>query len=164
MGFLKDFGINPILLLAQVVNFTILVLLLKKFFYKPILKILEERKTKIETSVKRAEEIEKKLAETQMRQEEIIGSAESQATKIIEEAKEAAKKLEEQMQEQAGRRVEETFIKAKADVLLEKQKMVSEVKSEMASLVAETTKMVLGKALTSKDNEEMIKKSMKELK
>ena len=61
MEFLKDFGVNPILLLAQIVNFTVLLILLKKFFYKPILKVLEERKHKIETSVTQTQKNQNKL-------------------------------------------------------------------------------------------------------
>src|SRR3989344_7190785 len=116
MEFLKDFGVNPILLLAQIVNFTILLLLLKKFFYKPILKVLEERKHKIETAVLQAEEIQKKLEETQVQQEKLIGEAEAQASRIIEETREAAKNLQEKATSEANKKVEETLIKARGAI------------------------------------------------
>ena len=163
MEFLKDFGVNPILLLAQIVNFTILLLLLKKFFYKPILKVLEERKHKIETAVLQAEEIQKKLEETQVQQEKLIGEAEAQASRIIEETREAAKNLQEKATSEANKKVEETLIKARGAINLEKEKMVVEVKAEMASLVADTTKKILGKTLSKQDNEEIVKQSVKEL-
>lgn len=163
MEFLKDFGVNPILLLAQIVNFAVLLILLKKFFYKPILKVLEERKHKIETSVTQAEKIQNKLVETESRQNQIIGEAESQASKIIEEAKEASKKIQETVAAETNKKVEETLIKAKEAINFEKEKMVGQVKAEMATLVAETTKRVLGKTLTDKDNEEVVRASLKEL-
>src|SRR3989344_3778299 len=134
MEFLKDFGVNPILLLAQIVNFTILLLLLKKFFYKPILKVLEERKHKIETSIKQAEEIQTKLLETESRQQRIIGEAEAQASKIIEEAKEASKKIQEKAPAETNKKIEDTLLKAKEAIDLEKANMISQVKSEMATL------------------------------
>ena len=163
MEFLKDFGVNPILLLAQIVNFAVLLILLKKFFYKPILKVLEERKHKIETSVTQAEKIQNKLVETESRQNQIIGEAESQPSKIIEEAKEASKKIQETVAAETNKKVEETLIKAKEAINFEKEKMVGQVKAEMATLVAETTKRVLGKTLTDKDNEEVVRASLKEL-
>ncbi|MEX0616668.1 MAG: F0F1 ATP synthase subunit B [Candidatus Woykebacteria bacterium] len=163
MEFLKDFGVNPLLLLAQIVNFLILLLILKRFFYKPIMKVLAERKQKIETSVKQAEEIQKRLEETEMRQKEIISSAESSASRIIEETKGAAKKLQEETLTETAKKVEETLTKAKEAATLEREKMISQVKAEMADLVAETTKKVLEKSLTSKDNQELVQKSIKEL-
>ena len=48
MEIIKQFGINPILLAAQVVNFIVLLFIFKKLLYKPILKVLDERKKKIE--------------------------------------------------------------------------------------------------------------------
>ena len=164
MEVLETFGVQPILLLAQVVNFIILLFLLKKFAYKPIMKVLDERKHKIETSVRQSEEVVKKLAETESRQKEIIGRAEKESSRIIEETKLAAKKLQEETIANTNIKIEETIIRGKEAIKLEREKMVSEVKSDMADLVAETTKKILGKTLTSKDNEELVKKSLNELK
>lgn len=163
MDFLEDFGINPILLLAQIVNFAILLWLLKRFLYKPILKVLDERRKKIETSVKQAEEIENRLSETETRQKELISNAERESSKIIEEAKEAAKNLQEETLSETNKKVEEAMTKNKETLRLEREKMASEVKADMANLVAETTKKVLDRSLTTKDNEELVKKSLKDL-
>src|SRR4030067_222054 len=72
MEVLEDFGVEPILLLAQVVNFVILLYILKRFLYKPILKVLEERKKRIETSVKQSEDIQKRFDEMSKKQTEIL--------------------------------------------------------------------------------------------
>ena len=163
MEVLKTFGVQPVLLLAQIVNFIILLLLLKKFAYKPIMKVLDERKYKIETSMRQAEEVEKKLAETEKKQTEIIGNAERESTKIIEEANSAAKKLQEDTLVGTNKKVEETLLKNQEVIKLEREKMVSEVKDDMITLVAEVTKKILGKTLSSKDREELVKKSLKDL-
>ena len=63
MDILSQFGVKPILLAAQVVNFLILLFILKKFLYGPILKVLSERRKKIEDSLKNVEEIEKRYNE-----------------------------------------------------------------------------------------------------
>jgi len=75
MEIFNQFGINPLLLLAQVVNFAVLLFILKRFLYKPILKVLEERKKRIEESLKNAEEIEKRLVETAELEEEILAKS-----------------------------------------------------------------------------------------
>ena len=164
MEILETFGVQPVLLFAQIVNFVILLLILKKFAYKPIMKVLDDRKHKIETSMKQAEEIEKKLAVTEKRQTEILGNAERESTKIIEEAKNAAKKIQESTLVETNKKVEETLVKNKAALKLEGERMVSEVKTDMVVLVTETTKKVLGKVLSSRDNEDLVKKSLEELK
>ena len=65
MEIIRNFGIQPVLLLAQIVNFLIILYLLQKFFYKPIVKLLEQRKKRIEESLKNADLIEEKLKKTQ---------------------------------------------------------------------------------------------------
>ena len=164
MEVLDNFGVKPVLVLAQIVNFVILLFLLKKFAYKPILKVLDERKYKIETSLKQAEEIEIKLAETEKNQKEIIGNAERESTKIIEEAKNAAKKLQEDTLVGTNKKIEETKQKKKEASKVESEKMGSEVKTDMARLVAEMTKKIIGKTLSNKDTENLVKKSLEELK
>ena len=64
MDILNQFGISPVLLTAQVVNFLVLLFILKKLLYGPLLKVLAERRKKIEDSLKNAEEIELRLQET----------------------------------------------------------------------------------------------------
>ncbi len=75
MDILNEFGIKPILLAAQVVNFLILLYILKRFLYKPILKVLNERKNKIADSLKNAEEIERKLVEISEEEQKRIAKA-----------------------------------------------------------------------------------------
>lgn len=163
MEILGEFGVQPVLLLAQIINFSILLFVLHRFLYKPIMKVLNERRDKVETSMKQAEEIQKKLDETESRQKDIIGQAESESSKIIGEAKEAGKKLQEETLLETDRRVNESFEKNKETLKLEREKMITEVKTDMADLVAETTKKILGKYVASKDNEELVKKTLKDL-
>ena len=163
MEILETFGVKPILLLAQIVNFIILLFLLNKFAYKPIMKVLDDRKHKIETSMRQAEEVEKKLAETEASQKEIIGRAERESTKIIEEARAAAKKLQDETMVETSNKMGEALLKNKDSIKLEREKMVNEVKADMADLVADTTKKVLGKTLTSGDNRELVNDALRDL-
>src|SRR3989304_5856480 len=87
MEFLKEFGIQPTLLIAQIVNFLIILFLLKKFFYKPIIKLLDDRKKKIEESLKNAEEIEERLKQTEEKSAQIIEEERRNSRNLIAEAK-----------------------------------------------------------------------------
>lgn len=163
MEVLENFGVQPVLLLAQIVNFIILLFLLKKFAYKPIMKVLDERRIKIETGVRQAEEAEKKLADTEVKQKEIISKAEQESSRIIQETKYAVKKLQEETLVETSKKTKELIENNKEVLQLEREKMISEVKKGMAELVAETTKKVIGKTLSHRENEELVKQSLKDL-
>ena len=84
------FGWNLWQFLSQVISFTIVALLLRRFAYTPILKVLEERRRQIAEGLLNAEKIRQQLAEAEQRQAEILAKANAQAQKMIDEARESA--------------------------------------------------------------------------
>ena len=164
MEIFKDFGIQPILLLAQIINFVILLFLLKRFLYKPILKVLEERKKRIETLLKQAEEIQKKFAQANVEQEKILDTAKLQASKIIENAKEEAKVLSRKLQEETNKEIESTLERAKSALQLEKQKMISEAKGKIVDIVVLVTEKVTAKTLQKAEKEKLVNNALSEIK
>lgn len=163
MEILKDFGVEPVLLLAQVVNFVILLYILKRFLYKPILKVLEERRRKIETSMKQSEEIQKKFDEISQKQTDILDMAKKESEQIIEDAKNEAKILAEQIQANAKAGAEETIKSTQQTLELEKQKMISEAKQEIVDVVAAATEKVVQKTLTQSDKSRLVKKAVSQV-
>ncbi len=129
MEILNQFGINPILLLAQVVNFLVLLFILKKFLYKPILKVLEERKKKIEESLKNAEEIEKRLLETEEEKDKVLLKASSEAQKLLDDTKKELEAMKTEMELRAKQQAELIIKKgeeaARAEVARMEQQMMS---------------------------------------
>ena len=163
MEILNHFGVNPILLLAQVVNFLILLFILKKFLYKPILKVLEERKSRIEGSLKNAEEIERRLAETEEQSEKILARALAEGQKILDQTNQAAA----QIMEDANKAAEQIVLKATADgkkiVELQQEILMRQVRENVGSLVTLVVEKVTGKSITLKDQKELIEKEVKNL-
>ncbi len=113
MEILKQFGINPILLAAQVVNFLILLFILQRFLYKPLLKVLAERKKKIAESLKNAEEIEKRLLETEEEKEKILAKASTEAQKLLDDARKELEILRDEMKQSAQQQAEQIIKKVK---------------------------------------------------
>lgn len=163
MNFLTDFGVKPVLLIAQIVNFLILLYILKRFLYKPILKMLDERKEKISVGLKNAEEIEKKLNQIVAEREEQLKKASKEGEEIIKEATASANQIITEAHEKAGSDIEVIIEKAHQSIDLEKEKMRQEIRSELANLVVAGLEKVTGKILDKKDQEEMVKKTIKEL-
>ncbi|MDP2720915.1 MAG: F0F1 ATP synthase subunit B [bacterium] len=164
MEILKTFGVEPILLLAQIVNFVILIFILQRFLYKPILRVLEERKNKIATSLKQAEEIQKRFEESTTKQEEILDQARKEATTFIQTAKEEAKLLSDQLQNETKKSIDETVKRTQQSLELDNQKMILEARNQIVEMVAIATEKVVGKALKDSDKERLIQKAIKDIK
>ena len=78
-GGLGTLGINLKIFLAQLLNFAIVLVVMWKFAYKPIVKLLEERQEKIARSVKQADDVEKRVQELEVEQKQVIATAKSEA-------------------------------------------------------------------------------------
>ena len=144
-------------------NFTILLVLLKKFLYKPILKVLEERKTKIAQSLKSAEEIEKRLAEASSEQEKIIKTAHDAATALITETKKESKELAEKMLAETKTSIAEMLKTNQERLSLEKDQMLKEVKSDLADIVIAATSRVTKGTVDAEGNRKLVEDTLKEV-
>ncbi len=163
MDILQSFGVKPILLLAQAVNFFILLVILKKFLYKPVLKVLDERRRKITESLKNADEIEKRLEQIGEDREKKLQEAARDAEEIIREATQTAGVIVAQAHEKAAADAEKIIEKSRQSLELEREKLHQEVRSELADLVVAGLEKVIGKTLTEKYKKETVEKSLHEI-
>lgn len=163
MEIAKQFGIEPTLLLAQIVNFLVILVVLKKFFYKPIVKTLEERKAKIAESLKNADEIEAKLQKTEDQSKAAIEEARNTAKSIVEEAKTEAQRINDQAQQDARKTQEEAVAAAQSQIETQKEEMKKQLEGETLTLISGVLKKVLGTGLSKKDQAELTKKAAEQL-
>lgn len=163
MEILHRFGIQPTLLFAQIVNFTIILFILKKFFYKPITKALEDRKKRIEESLKNADEIEIKLQKTEEQTAKVLEGATQNAKNIIQEAKAQAQRITDQTILEARQTQEETLQAARAQIEMQKEEMKKQLEKENLILVTEVVKKVLGRSLKDKEKRELTAKAAAEI-
>lgn len=162
MNIFTEFGVKPILLAAQIINFLILLFLLKKFLYGPILKILDERKKKIAESIANAEQIKQELMETQAAREKKLEQAAREAEKIIEEAVISANQIIDEAHQKAQADIAKMIAKSEAQMATERDKLHQEIKADLANLVALGMQKVAGKVLSIKDKEDLAIRAMKE--
>jgi F-type H+-transporting ATPase subunit b len=136
---MEALGLDVKLLIAQVINFLILFFVLSKLLYKPLLKILDERKRKVEDSLKSAKMIEEKLAKLEEKEKEILKSAVSKAEeekgRIVEIAQEEKKRIISEAKQAGEKEVQKAIerIKAGEEVSREnlKKEFVDEVVNEL---------------------------------
>jgi F-type H+-transporting ATPase subunit b len=149
------FGWNWKLFISQVASFCIVALLLRRFAYKPILAILEDRRRKIEEGQLNAEKIRKELAEAEKRYQEIVSKGNADAQKMIDEARESAAHLSERKQQEAITAAEQIVTKAKEAAAIEHDRQMQALKRELGRLVVETTSKITGKVLTPDDQKRL---------
>ena len=164
MQFLKDFGVEPLLFVAQIVNFLILLLILRKLLYKPVLRILEERREKISESLRKAAEIDEQFQEAQEKRREIIKEASDQADLLIAQSKIEAEKIHRDAINLARKDAEEFIIKIKATLSVERDQMKRELQKNFMELMAATLSKIMGKSLTIESQKKIQAQALKELK
>ena len=158
---IKTFHIETSLILAQFVNFAIVLLVLWKFAYKPILKTLNDRTKKIEKGVKDAETASKKLSEMTEKEKEVLVNARKEAQEIIKKSENEAKKNADDIMAQAKEQNEKMIADTKKMIDQEKDKMISEVKSEIAGLIVSATEKMIHEKLDEKKDKELIEEVIK---
>jgi len=149
------FGWNWKLFLSQVISFCIVAFLLRRFAYKPIPAVLEDRRRKIEEGQLNAEKIRKELAEAEKRYQEIVAKANADAQRMIDEARESSAHVAERKQQEAIAAAEQILAKAKEAAALEHERQMQTLKRELGRLVVDTTAKVTGKVLTPEDQKRL---------
>jgi len=147
----ESFGFDLRIFLSQVISFVIVALLLKRFAYKPIQKVLEERRQRIADGLLNADKIKQQLAEAEQRYQEILAKANGAAEKMIEDARASAGVISERKQQEATLAAEQILAKAREASVLEHERTMSQLKRELGRLVIDTTAKVTGKVLTPDD-------------
>ncbi len=160
---LHDLGIYWPKLIAQTINFGIVLFVLWKFAYKPVLNMLEQRRQKIAEGMSNAEKIKAELAATEARKREILDKANVDANKFIEEARVAAAKILEQETQKAVATANDIAVKARQASEAELARMKTELRREVGRLVVNTTAKVTGKVLTSDDQNRLAEETTKQL-
>jgi F-type H+-transporting ATPase subunit b len=151
----EAFGWTPQMFFSQVVSFAIVAFLLRRFAYKPILAVLEERRRRIEEGQLNAEKIKKQLAEAEQRYAEILAQANAEAQKMIDEVRQSSAHLAERKQQEAIAAAEQIIAKAREASAIEHERTMESLKQELGRLVVETTAKVTGKVLTPEDQQRL---------
>ena len=136
---------------SQCVAVTILFLVMYKFAWKKVLVILEERRQAIEQSMKNADKIKEHLAQAESERRSILQKANEQAARIIGEAEKSAAVVTERRTQDAARQAEEIIKNAHEAAVLDRNRLMAELKSQIGALVIQTTEKVTGKVLTPAD-------------
>ena len=159
----RTFGVDWSHLIAQVISFSIVCLLLYWFAYRPILKILANRRQLIAESLANSEKIKAELTQTEAQRQAILEQANAEAAHFVEEARGVAARLREQETRKAMAAAERILVNARESAAQDHHRMLAELKREVGHLVVQTTAAVSGKILTPEDQRRLSEQTARQL-
>ncbi len=151
MDIFNDFSIG--LFAMQAVILLVLIFLLGKFAWKPILKSLDERETGISDALAAAEEAKKEMQNVTADSERLLQEARTERETLIKEAREMKDKIVADAKEQAQLEGDKIVKQAQATIESEKKAAVADIKNQVASLSVEIAEKVLKEQLANKDKQ-----------
>ncbi|MBI3442192.1 MAG: F0F1 ATP synthase subunit B [Candidatus Sungbacteria bacterium] len=161
---ISKLGIDWRLLLAQAVNFFLLLFLLKKFAYKPILVMLARRRQEIEKGFQLRAEAEETLKNADALREQTLQQTRTDALAMVNEAEQVGKKRQEEIIAEAAKKSEQIVHDAKRIIAQEKAIMGDEVYAVAQELICSGLVKVLGKIPHEERDRELIRDALAELK
>jgi F-type H+-transporting ATPase subunit b len=159
----RTFGVDWPHLIAQMISFSIVFFLLYRFAYRPVLRMLQDRRQLIAESLANADKVKAELARTETQRQEVMAQANAQATQFIEEARAAADVLLKKETKKAIAAAEEIIVKAHQAAAQDHARMLAELKQEVGRLVVQTTSAVTGKILTTEDQRRLAEDTAEQL-
>jgi F-type H+-transporting ATPase subunit b len=153
---------DPGLIIWTTIIFTLLLIVLKKFAWKPILSAVDERNKSIEEALKSADKAKEEMSLLKADNERILTEAKTQRDALLKEARDIKEDIINEAKEKADQEAEKIINSAKKQIANEKMKAIVELKNSVAVLSIDIAEKVLKRDLKEKKSqEEFIKKELK---
>ena len=155
-------GINLPQLIAQVANFIVLLVILRLTLYKPILKMLDERKARIAEGLSAAETAREEAARAQANIEDQLKTARSEGQEIVANAQNVATRIQAEAREQAQRDREASTERARVEIQQERDRAIAELRQEFATITVAAAERVIGQSLDASAHQRIIDETLAE--
>ena len=150
-------------LLAQMLNFLLLVILLRVFAYKPIVKILKEREEKIANSIKQADDDAAKAQATLKEYQDQLAGARLKAQDIMDKDEKRANEEHETSIQATKSEIEQMKQAAQQEIQRERAQAVEKLKGEVIALSVASAEKIVSKKIDANENEVLIKEFIDQL-
>ncbi len=159
---MEGLGINLPSLLAQIVNFLILLGLLYLVAYKPVMRMLDERSRRIKESMDKTEDVNKQADQAEQEMTKRIAAASDEGQKLVEQAVKAGGEARRQAQLEAKKEAASIIARARAEIKRERDEAVGELRREFADLAVLAAGKVIDRSLDKESHRQLIEKVLKE--
>lgn len=156
MGVQELVGIVPWTFIAMICNLFIQIYLIKRFLFKPINKILEERKALANAEIDNAVKEKTEALAMKSEYEKNMADAKNKANEILISAQKTASVQSEEMLREASEQALAIKAKAESDIAQEKRKAVNEIKDEIGGMAMEIAGKVIEREIKEDDHKKLI--------
>lgn len=147
----------------QVINFLVLLFILNKLLYKPMLQMLSDRKQTIADSLEKSAAARAEADKLKAEYQASLAQAKKEAQEIIEKANKMGEEMKEEIITKAKAEADKAVRKAQDEISREKTQAIAALRGEVATLAVLAAGKVVGKAITVDDHEQMVKEFVKEV-
>jgi len=155
--------VDPGLFVWTIATFLVLVTLLAKFAWGPLLKALEARQETISKSLEDADRARQELERLQTESAEILRSARAEAEAIVSTSRSDADALREELRERARAEADSVLKEARHQIELEKTQALREIRSQVADLSITIASRLLSRNISKEDNEKLVRETLSQL-
>jgi F-type H+-transporting ATPase subunit b len=143
-------------LIAQLVNFTILLVVLRLFLYKPVLRLLDERRRRIQEGVEAAAAAAAAATQSETESRRALEQARAEGQEAIARAQEAAGRLREELETRARAEAEQIVARAREEIALERDQAIEQLRREFAGLAIDAAERVIEQSLDRPAHQRLI--------
>jgi F-type H+-transporting ATPase subunit b len=159
---LEALGINLGYLISQLINFTLLVVLLYFVAYKPILRMLDERSARIKKGLEDAEAASRRAAEMEQEFERRMGDARKQGQELVSQATQLSEKARQEILDKAREEARGLVDKAKEEIDRERDLAMGELRQQVAELSVAISQKVIGESLDEQAQRRLVARFLNE--
>lgn len=157
-------GVDGRALIIQLVTFILAYLVLRRYAFGPIMKVLQERRTTIEEGVRLGEQMKKDQAELEARKERELQEARKQAEGIIGDATEQSRQIVREAEEKARGKAAGIMQEADDRIAAETQRARKQLQGELVNLISDATEAIIGEKVDAKKDAQLIDRALQEQK
>jgi F-type H+-transporting ATPase subunit b len=161
-GGISALGFNLPGLIAQLINFAILLILLRLFLFGPIMNMLDERKRRIEEGLVKSEEAASQAEASEQQSQQVLAEARAEAQRLLAGAQESAASLRAELEEQARANAERIRTDAQASIQAERDQAIQALRAEFADLTITAAERVVGQSLDRAAHQRLIDETLVE--
>lgn len=156
-------GVNPWTALFALANFLFLFFMLRKFLFKPVMKMIDDRQREIDDLYKDAEDAKKDAQAKQQEYDRKLSAAQQTSEQLVREAVARGQSREEEILRQANAQASAMMDKAADDIAREKKKAVNDAKDEISVIALSIAGKVVGRELNDADHARLVDGFIEEL-
>lgn len=154
---------DPGLFIWTILTFVVLLVLLGKFAWKPLLAALDRRHEMIKDSLDDARKAQQELERLQQESKQIISGARVEAQSILAKTRSEAEKLKGEMRQKAKEEADSIVRNAEKRIQVETEKAISEIRGEVVELSLLVASKLMEKNLSKEDNQSLIEESLQQI-